>query len=94
MAVAGELRGAGSNLSKRFNTLAQSTRQSQLQTTAEIRAIEQKRYALRQSIVSQILRAAQALVQTRHLAGLVTSGPRPAASIDLTSAVQRELERE
>ncbi|MGA7354218.1 MAG: hypothetical protein WA431_08070 [Candidatus Cybelea sp.] len=93
-AVAGELRGAGSNLSKRFNTLAQSTRQSQLQTTAEIRALEQKRYALRQSIVSQILRAAQALVQTRHLGGLVTSGPRPTASIDLTSAVQRELEGE
>jgi hypothetical protein len=93
-AVAGEFRGAGSNLSKRFNTLAQSTRQSQLQTTAEIRALEQKRYALRQTIVAQILRAAQALVQTRHLGGLVASGPRPTASVDLTSAVQRELERE
>jgi hypothetical protein len=93
-AVAGELRNAGGNLSKRFTTLAQSTRQSALQTTAEIRALEQKRYALRQSIVAQILHAAQALVQTRHLGDLVTSGPRPAASVDLTSAVQRKLEGE
>jgi hypothetical protein len=93
-AVAGELRSAGGNLSKRFNTLAQSTRDSQLQTTAEIRALEQKRYALRQSIVAQILHAAQALAQTRHLGGIVTSGARPPASVDLTSAVQRELQRE
>jgi hypothetical protein len=92
-AVAGELRGAGNSISKRFATLAESARQSERQTTAEIRAFEQKRYALRQAIVAQILRTAQGLVRTRHLGGLVASGPRPAASVDLTPEVQRELER-
>jgi hypothetical protein len=93
-AVAGELRGAGSSISKQFATLAESARQSQRQTSAEIRALEQKRYALRQAIVAQILRQARALVQARHLAGLVASGPRPAASVDLTPDVQRTLQRE
>jgi hypothetical protein len=93
-AVAGELRTAGSDLSKRFAVLAQSARESQREAALQLRALEQKRYALRQAIVAQILRAAQALEQTRHLGGLVSSGPRPPASVDLTRAVQSEVEQQ
>jgi hypothetical protein len=91
-AVASELRSAGSDLSHRFTALAQSAGQSQQEAASEIRALEQKRYALRQAIVAQILRAARTFAQTRHLSGIVTSGPRPAASVDLTRAVQTELD--
>lgn len=93
-AVAGELRGAGNSISKQFATLAESVRQSQRQASAEIRALEQKRYALHQAIVAQILRVAHAAEQARHLGGLVISGPRPTASVDLTPDVQRALKRE
>ncbi|HXO17264.1 MAG TPA: hypothetical protein VN909_03760 [Candidatus Dormibacteraeota bacterium] len=92
-AVSSSLRDASADIGRRFAQLAGSDRQAQRETAGEIRTLEGYRNALYRSIVAQVLREAQTLMRARHLAELDVNGPRPAGSVDLTSAVRAKLAR-
>jgi hypothetical protein len=91
--ITGKLRTAGADLRQTFERVARADRLSSSQTAAQIAQLKANRAALYRSMVTQIVRDAQRLARERHLTGVITSGARPAGSVDLTGALRAQLVR-
>jgi hypothetical protein len=91
--ITDKLRTAGADLRQTFERVAQADRLSSSQTAAQIARLKANRAALYRSMATQIVREAQRLARERHLTGVVTSGSRPAGSVDLTGALRAQLVR-
>jgi hypothetical protein len=92
-AIDSGLQMASGDLSRSLSALAAADRQSQRYTAAQIAALEADRSALYQTIVAQILRAAQRIAAEHRLASVDFAGSRPPHSVDITAAVEAAVTR-
>lgn len=89
--VAGGMSAASADIARRFNTVAQSDRQSQRGVADQLRTLQANRDALYRAIVAQIVREAKTIAASRHLASVTVAATRPSGSVDLTPSVRQRL---